>query len=287
MSCARQWSDTDGLCESPHDCPAKWCAMITLYLDESGTHDKHHVVVAGFAGKKRHWTHFSKEWPKGRGDRPRLHLNTMPLKSRKEKDWLESLAPIPYESKLRAVFGVVNVADYFDLVQGTVAEVHTHGACLALAQIVDGLMTAIPGDERFEFQFEASPLDFYIDKMMKILTRYPGMRRYDGKSRIARWSFVPKEDCILFEPADYLANHIYHMKLDSTSQRAQWTEPIVRGREIIGSTMSRETARRLFSHLQRAEFHKDIPREVIKAYRKGIRSGAQPDPWRALEKDVS
>jgi hypothetical protein len=206
----------------------------------------------------------------------------MPLRSRKEKEWLETSAPIPYESKLRAVFGAVDVSDYFDLVQGTVAEVHSQSACLALAPIVDGLKTAIPGDERFEFQFEASPLDFYVDKMMNILARYPGMKRYDGKSRIARWVFIPKEDSMLFEPADYLANHIYHKKLDPTSRRAQWTEPIVRDREILGSMMSRETARRLFSHLKRDEFHKNIPRETIKAYRKGIRSGTQPDPCRNL-----
>lgn len=252
--------------------------MITLYLDESGTHDKHHVVVAGFAGKKRQWAHFSAEWPKGLGERPWLHLRTMPLKSHKEKAWLEALAPIPYESKLKAVFGAVDVSDYFDLVQGTVAEVHAQGACLALAPIVDGLLTAIPGDERFEFQFEASPLEFYIGKMMEILTRYPGMKRYDGKSRIARWGFAPKEESILFQPADYLANHIYHKKLDPNSRRAQWTEAIVRGREIIGSTMSRETARRLFSHLQRSEFHKDIPREIIKAYRKGFVRAHSPIP---------
>ncbi len=282
MCVPSQFSDTDGLCESPHDCPAKWCAMITLYLDESGTHDKHHVVVAGFAGKKRHWAHFSAEWPKGLGSRQRLHLSTMPLKSRKEKERLETIAPIPYESKLRAVFGAVNVSDYFDLVKGTVAEVHAQGACLALAPIVDALKTEIPGDERFEFQFEASPLDFYIDKMMKLLTGYPGMKRYDGKSRIARWAFIPKEDCSLFEPADYLANHIYHKKLDPNSRRAQWTEAIVRGREIIGSTMSKETARALFAHLKRDEFEKNISHEVIKKYRKGIRAGTQPDPWRNL-----
>jgi hypothetical protein len=254
--------------------------MITLYLDESGTHSKNHVIVAGFAGKKRHWDHFSKEWPKGRGDRPRLHLNTMPFKSHKEKDWLEALAPIPYESKLLAVFGAVNVADYFDLIEGTVAEVHAQGACLALAPIVVELMAKIPGDERFEFQFEASPLDFYMGKMMKVLAGFPGWRRHDGKSRIARWAFIPKENCMLFEPADYLANHLYHKKVDSTSRRAQWTEPIVRGREIIGDTMSRETARNLFSHIQRDEFHKNIPREAIKAYRKGIRLGTHRDPWR-------
>jgi protein gp37 len=72
------------------------------------------------------------------------------------------------------------------------------------------------------------------------------------------------------------------MKLDPESRRAKWTELIVKDRKIIGSTMSRETARNLFSHLKRDEFEKDIPREIIKEYRKGIRFGTQPDPWRNL-----
>jgi hypothetical protein len=120
--------------------------------------------------------------------------------------------------------------------------------------------------------------------MMEMLSGYPATRRADGKCRVARWSFVPKEDSILFQPADYLANHLYNSKLDPNSRRAQWTEPIVRDRKVIGSTMSRDTARRLFSHLKGHGFTKNIPREAIKAYKKGVRFGTEPDPWRSLNK---
>lgn len=258
--------------------------MITLYLDESGTHGDRYAVVAGFAGKKRPWAKFESAWKIGLGKRPFLHLSKMPMTSPKERAWLETLGPLPYECKLKAVYGAVKPSDYRDLIVGTVGEAYGHSHSLCLTQLVDALINGIPGDERFEFIFEASPLDFYIDKHMQMMAEYRGLRRHDGRSRLAKWSFVPKESCLFFQVSDYLANHLYNREIDPASTRSIWTEPIVRGRQLLGSPMSRERARKLFQHLSEPGYTKGIPREEIKKYRAAVRSGAEPDPWDKLLK---
>jgi len=255
--------------------------MITLYLDESGTHSERYTVVAGFAGKKRPWTKFEPVWKEGLGDRPFLHLRKMPLTTQREKEWLETLGPLPYNCKLKPIYGAVNPGDFRDLISGTVGEAYGHSYCLCMVQIVAALKD-IPGDERFEFVFEASPLDFYIDKQMQMMAKFRVLQRQDGRSRLAKWSFVPKDSCSLFQPADYLANHLYNREIDPTSKRSIWTEPIARDRKLLGSQMSRDRVRLLFQHLSGPGYTKGIPREEIKRYRAAVRSGEEPDPWDAL-----
>jgi hypothetical protein len=282
MLCVYNRIDIEGLCESLHDCPAKWSAMISLYIDESGTHKKSHVIVAGFLGKKRHWSKFDPVWNAGLGNRPFLHINGMPFKYETERVWLEALAPIPYECGLKAGYGGVNVADYEDLVKGTVAEVYAHSVSLALVPLILDLVAKIPGDERFEFNFEDSPLNFYIGKMMGMIAGYRGLRRHDGKSRIAGWAFRPKHESSLFQPADYIANHLYNKQMNPESRRALWTAPICRDRELIGGLFRRDSIRSVFAHITSEEHTKNIPNELIKAYKKEIRQGTKPDPWRNL-----
>lgn len=256
--------------------------MITLYLDESGTHSDRYTVVAGFAGKKRPWTNFEAAWKKGLGSRPFLHVSNMSLTSPRDKEWLELLGAIPYDCKLIPIYGAVKPSDYRDLIVGTVAEAYGHSYSMCLLQIFEALVHQIPGDERFEFVFEASPLDFYIDKQMQMTAIMRAFQRPDGRSRIARWSFVPKSQCSLFQPGDYLANHLYNRELAPESDRARWTEPIARGRKLLGSPMSRERARMLFQHVSGPGFTKCIPREEIKKYRAAVRSGNERDPFAEL-----
>jgi hypothetical protein len=277
--CDRQIIEVDGLCESPHDCPAKWSAMITVYLDESGTHDPSYTVVAGFAGKRRAWEKFVPAWKAGLGKRPHLHLSSMPLIYETEREWLETLSPLPYAAGLVPVYGAVNPEDFMPLVKGTVGEVHTFGVGLCLPPIVQALIEHIPSDERIEFMFEESPLNYYIGRVMMMLAKFPGFQRYDGKSRVSKWSFVPKTETCLFEPSDYLSNHLYNWKIDQTSQRSLWTLPIAEGRRILGEQMPRNRVRALYRHLERPEFRKDISRSEIKEYRNKIRTGVTPDPW--------
>jgi hypothetical protein len=183
--------------------------MITLFLDESGTHTKNHVVVAGFAGKKRHWQKFADERTTGLGDRPFL--------------------------------------------------------------------------QRFEFNFEDSPLNFYTDKMMQMMSCFRGLKRHDGNSQIARWAFIAKDQSSLFQPADYLANHIYNKMTNPESRRTLWTAPICKEQKLIGAAFPRDTARRLFAYLQSDEYTKNVSRKYIKEYRKGVRERSIPDPWKNLD----
>ena len=89
--------------------------------------------MAGFAGKKRAWGKLEDEWKAALGKRPFLHLNKMKFRSVRDKDLLEELAPIPYDCRLKAVYGSVNVSDYEDLIQGTVAEFHWAEGPICLA----------------------------------------------------------------------------------------------------------------------------------------------------------
>ena len=253
--------------------------MISVYLDESGTHSPDYTVLAGFAGKRRTWEKVVPAWKSGLGERPFLHVSSMPLIRESEREWLKRLAIIPYRHRLVPVYGAVCANDYMDMVKGTVAEVHSHGVCICIAPIVNALIEWIPSDERIEFIFETSPLDFYIERMMMMIAKFPGIRRQDGKSIISKWSFVPKGETCLLEPSDYLANHLYNREIDPTSTRTLWTSPIAEGRTLLGGKMARDRVRNLFTHLARPEFSKDIPRTAIKRYRKGIRNGSQPDPW--------
>lgn len=274
-----QHSAVEGLCEAPHDCPAKWCIVLIVYLDESGTHSDEYTVVAGFVGKKRHWSKFEKAWKEGLGNRPFLHLSTMGFTNPTEKQWLEKLGSIPYECGLKPVYGGVCRNDYLDLAKGTVGEVHGQAAPLCLVPIVDGLISEIPGDERFEFIFEASNLEFYFCKMMRMIASFPGLFRYDKRPRAAHWEFMPKSESSRFQPGDYLANHLWNWNEDSNSIRSQWTLPIASNRKLIGGRLERDRARNLFKHLAKDEYTKGIPREEIKEYRRRVRNRKERDPW--------
>jgi hypothetical protein len=281
-------SETEGICESPHDDPAKWAAMLTGYFDECGQEKRGLVVVAGFLGSRGAWDKLAIEWPKGFEGSQRKSLHTAALRFERdsERRLLERLGPIPEQCGLVRISGSVNVNDYYHLVEGTVAELHGHGLSLAMIPLVKAILHSIPDHERFELIFEEqSALGFYRDKMLEMIANtmpphphYQNMASRGRKVQMAKWSSVPKDSTFLTEPADYLCYHLAHKAEDPNSIRTQWTEPIMSNGKISIQHLTQQGAVNLFAYAPGMTPH---PRENLQDFKRIVRSGTY-DPWKEL-----
>ena len=111
------------LFETPHDYRLKWVFMLTAYLDETGHEGKDLVILAGFLGTAEQWEKCEADWRSGLGKRKHLHMAELRW-SRPERlrPLLSTLGPIPHAAGLQAVYSAVKIADYADLVDGTMMQ---------------------------------------------------------------------------------------------------------------------------------------------------------------------
>ncbi len=235
--------ETEGLCGSLHDDPAKWAAMIFGYFDESGESGDGYVVVAGFVGRKKSWRSFVEEWSKVTGGR-QIHLATMRLGLKKApkrfEKLLKDLAAIPPRVGLRPFVGSVKTSDYADSIKGTIAELTLKGYPIALLAMLDAILNSdFPKRDRIEFIFEQQK-EFEIERARAFdsYMRAPEHRTHHNKSRIARHS--SQERSVLLEASDYLAYAVLQQLLDPSSQKATLTAPILAG---YGGITHREFAK--------------------------------------------
>lgn len=259
--------------------------MLSVYLDECGQETKGLVIVSGFVGDEDAWRGCSRLWREGfRGNqRKSLHVSELKFKFQSERKLLARLGPIPEECGLKRVSGSVNVADYYDLVKGTVAELHAHGYSLALAPLQLAIEAAIPKDECYELIFEEqTALGFYRDKMLGLLvnisSRHPAVKSGEKKVQLVSWKTMTKRQTCLFEPADYLCYHIAHQAADPGSVRSDWTRPIMGNGDISIRHLTREFARHLFSIAPSL-----TPQDTteLEEFKRQIRRG-EYDPWEEL-----
>jgi hypothetical protein len=231
--------------------------VLKAYLDETGQHEKDYVIIAGHVGRFEEWIAFLSAWIDALGpQRERLHLRKLRWSNPGTRKLLERLGPIPVKSGLKRVIGGTRVSDYLDLISGTPSEILLDGYQNALLASVTTLLLKMPDTERIEIVLEQQ--DKYMRLADVILNSIatiedPRLRTKDGKLKLARWTFAPKNRTILFDQADYLCYALLQRCREPNSQKAQWCSSILEGGDTIGEILSREKIRALIAK-QNADF---------------------------------
>ena len=259
--------------------------MLSAYLDECGQESKGLVIVGGFIGEKSAWDRFALLWPEGfKGtQRKSLHLRTLRFERDSERLLLKRLGPIPEQCGLTKIYGSVNEADYRDLVEGTVAELHAHGYALALVPLIHSIRRIIPPEETYELIFEEqTALGFYRERMLQfishILSHDPAIKSGEKRIQLTGWRTMTKRATRFFEPADYLCYYLAHNSTEPGSVKVSWTAPIMGDGIISPGHLTKDAARELFVM---APFLRPQSQSELQYFKKFIRQGHY-DPWEEL-----
>lgn len=229
--------------------------MIRAYLDETGQHAKDYVIIAGHVGDTSRWLDFVGEWNKALGrQRKRLHLHDLNWSKLYTKKLLARLGPVPAQCGLKRLIGGSRVSDYADLIAKTPGEIMFDGYPNALFIAIASLLIKVPSTERIEVVFERQ--DRYAQladaTMHEIsITDKPLFKTSDGKPKLARWSFVPKNSTMLFDQADYLCYALLQKCRDEKSQKAEWCSPILESGQSIGEIVSKDKIRKVIAKTKR------------------------------------
>lgn len=225
--------------------------MLTLYADESGTHqDDDRMCVAGYMGNDSQWKIFPREWKEAIFPRPNLHLRKLGFKSDKERRMLERAGIVPKNCGLTPTFGGLRKRDYRDIVFGTAEEAVMNGYTMCSYAMVFNALRVVPDDDRLEVVFECpsqKSFPVYLSAAMQVIseTDHPELLMKDGRSKLASWRFVPPGSTILTESADYFAYALFQAWKDPESKRSLWCKPILsaHGNKGVGCIWKREQIR--------------------------------------------
>lgn len=233
--------------------------MLTAYVDETGHEGNDLVVLAGFLGNEDQWKACESGWRVGLGRRKHLHMKSLRWsKPNRIEPLLSKLGPVPHDAGLQAVYAAVKVADYADLVDGTVAERVWKGYIIDLLGLIDVVSKHIPAHETFKLVMEAQ--DTY-EIQAQLVYKACDARTPDGRRKLVSLEFVPKDECSLTQPADYLAYALHQEYRDPKSLKSGLCAPILKNRQ---PALVRD-------HLQQ----KDLLRDFVK-----WSLGAHPDLMR-------
>jgi hypothetical protein len=126
-------------------------------------------------------------------------------------------------------------------------------AC-CLSVVVSALQGIIE-EERLEVIFEHQPRYSVIAGVaMNQISKLSRFRLPDGRSKLAKWSFVPKHSTPLLEIADCLAYSQLQLLGDRESLRSRWTKRIreTNGGKCLGHRLNRDEVRNFVSGNLRA-----------------------------------
>jgi hypothetical protein len=239
--------ELDGFFESPEDAPAKSPLMIRAYMDETGRESKDYVLVCGHGGYRSQWAMFAGQWLEALGSqRKRLHMNRLRWSSPSTRLLLSRLGVIPERCGLKRIIGGVKVSDYEGVVSGTKAEKPLKGYIVSLFSAVIPALLALPDEERLEIVFEEQQeYESWVGTALSAIATLPNPRLYTrgGKTKLARWSFIPKETTALLDQADYLCYAKLQECREEKSNKAEWSAPILGNGEYIGKILNRDEVR--------------------------------------------
>jgi hypothetical protein len=212
--------------ETPHGSRRpRWALMLTAYLDESWHDSRDFALIAGFVGNAEQWQRCETDWKTALGRRRHLHMKELQWsKEARVGRLLARLGSVPHDAGLTAVFAVVRVADYEDLVDGTLMQKLMKGYHVCVLGIVNLLQQQVPRDETFKLVFENQ--DEYANAVIQI---HKGSQEQtpDGRKKWASVEFVQKNDTVLTEPADFLAYALLQQARDHESKRTQLCSSIL------------------------------------------------------------
>jgi hypothetical protein len=203
--------------------------MLTAYLDESGHEGKDLVILAGFLGTDPQWAKCETDWKSVLEQRQRKHLHMKRLywsKPASVGKLLTELGPIPHAAGLQAVFSAVKVADYEDIVDGTLMQKLIKGYVITLLGVVDVISKHIPEDEPFKLVLEVQRE--YAAAAYQIYLGSGDRRTPDGRRKWVSLEYIGKDESVLAEPADFLAYAQVQQYRDINSVRSKLCEPILK-----------------------------------------------------------
>jgi hypothetical protein len=203
--------------------------MFTAYVDESG-HDPQGelTVLAGFLGNEAQWNAFCPKWREALGpDRKALHMADLRWNTQATRRLLSRLGPIPQECNLDPIMAGVRFEDYRDLLDDDPSKLELGAYLVCMHVLTIQVLRAIPDDELLEIVFEEqNEYECYASKILSVAAA-TGPRTSDGRSKLAKWSFVPKGSTILTDPSDYFAFAIRQAWTKPASKKAAWSGPIL------------------------------------------------------------
>jgi len=215
--------------EASHDCHPEWMLMLTAYLDESGHEGKDLVILAGFLGADAQWAKCEADWKAVLEKRQRKHLHMASLrwgKPERVRKLLSELGPVPHVAGLQAVFSAVKVADYEDLLDGTLMQKLMKGYVISLLGVADVISKHIPEEETFKLVLEVQ--NEYARAAHQIYLGSADCRTPDGRRKWESLEFVAKDESVLAEPADFLAYAQVQQYRDASSVKSKLCEPILK-----------------------------------------------------------
>jgi hypothetical protein len=240
---------------TPFNAPPKWFAVLMAYVDESGQEQTGKwMCLGGFIGTQDQWRVALELWSSAIRPRKSLHMKRLRFKRESEKKMLIRAGTVPDESGLKPIFTAVRVDDYLDIVRGNVRERLWSGYVTCCYALLVNTLRSIPRTERVAFSFENQ--DVYSTLANVALSTIiesdnAELRTPDGKSKLAKYSYEPKEPGSPLELADCFAYSVMQNHRDKTSIRGQWTSPILSSNNGVcfGATLDRDYIREIMMRL--------------------------------------
>src|SRR5262249_15407069 len=117
----------------------------------------------------------------------------------------------------------------------------------ALFVAVTSALLVLPENEQLEIVLEQQhEYESRVGLALSSIATLPDerIRTKDGRSKLARWVFVPHERTIILDQADYLCYAMLQRCRAEASQKAQWCAPILGDGKNIGRMFTRDETRK-------------------------------------------
>lgn len=262
---------------------------ITLYGDESGTHDETGVqqgsevaTVAGFLARSEHWEVFTEKWIAVLEEYkvPAFHMNEFvdtrrgpskanwPYKGWSDGDreqFVMRLVRVARDHTLLGFCGSVSVRDYEEVVPEHLKKDTQHPYHFSLQNLFDNVLTAFSDNfplmllpyEQVDFSFEQQ--DEFEKKALDIFQR---VKKRDHANRLGSIAFVPKGQFRAHEAADLIA---YRMRKVITRQLSgkptfnpgSWDEELIARKSLVVGYVNRDGLLAMIRELEASNSSRD------------------------------